>query len=63
MNKFKQQVSNINWLNLNGINDPINAYKSFLNKFNEIYEDCFPNNLFPKIDVILIVSRGYQMVF
>ena len=42
MNKFKQQVSNINWLNLNGINDPINAYKSFLNKFNEIYEDCFP---------------------
>ena len=42
MNKFKQQVSNINWLNLNGINDPNNAYKSFLNKFNEIYEDCFP---------------------
>ena len=41
MNKFKQQVSNINWLNFNGINDPNNAYKSFSNKFNEIYEDCF----------------------
>ena len=42
MNKFIHQVSNVNWLNLNSINDPENAYKRFLEKFNEFYENCFP---------------------
>jgi hypothetical protein len=33
---------NVNWFELEGINDLENAYKIFLNKFNEVYNSCFP---------------------
>lgn len=38
---FRDQLRNTNWANLNGFNDPLNAYGAFLDKYTCIYS-CFP---------------------
>ena len=40
--KFKEQLGSINWSELDGYHDPQNSYKSFLSKFTDIYNICFP---------------------
>ena len=40
--RFKEQLMNNSWFQLEGINDPKTAYKTFFNKFSEIYNNCFP---------------------
>ncbi len=40
--RFKEQLMNNSWFQLEGINDPKTAYKTFFNKFSEIYNSCFP---------------------
>ena len=39
---FRQNLSEINWYDLEGFCDPENAYDIFLNKYHEIYNNCFP---------------------
>ena len=40
--RFKEQLMSNSWFQLEGINDPKTAYKTFFNKFSEIYNSCFP---------------------
>ena len=39
--RFKEQLMNNSWFQLEGINDPKTAYKTFFNKFSEFYNNCF----------------------
>lgn len=40
--QFSDRLSNVNWHDLNGFNDPKNAYACFLDKYRDIYNTCFP---------------------
>ena len=40
--KFHDRLGKTNWSELKGYNDPLNAYGSFLDKFSDIYNSCFP---------------------
>ena len=42
MKKFIEQLGNVNWSQLESYDDPSNSYKSFLAKYTEIYNNCFP---------------------
>ena len=42
MNKFLENLQNVNWSHLNGYADPQQCYSSFVNKYTEIYDNCFP---------------------
>ena len=42
MKKFIEQLGNVNWSQLESYDDPNNSYKSFLAKYTEIYNNCFP---------------------
>ena len=39
---FFEQLESTDWLQLPGYNDPKMCYDSFLNKFSQIYDTCFP---------------------
>ena len=40
--KFQSSLTNCNWYSLDGFYDPLKAYESFLNKYRDIYNSCFP---------------------
>ena len=40
--KFQSSLTNFNWCSLDGFYVPLNAYESFLNKYRDIYNSCFP---------------------
>ena len=42
MKKFIEQLGSVNWSQLESYDDPRNSYKSFLAKYTEIYNNCFP---------------------
>ena len=42
VSRFRQNLSEINWYDLEGFCDPERAYDIFLNKYHEIYNNCFP---------------------
>ena len=42
MDTFLGNFQNVNWLQLNGYADPQQCYSSFVNKYMEIYDNCFP---------------------
>ena len=39
---FRNCLSHFNWYDLEDISDPQKGYLSFLNKFNELFNNCFP---------------------
>ena len=39
---FRNHLSAINWYDLADVHEPKLAYSSFLNKFNDTYNSCFP---------------------
>ncbi len=43
MSKFRQCLSQVNWYDLSGFNDPHKGYESFLNKYRKTYNNCFPS--------------------
>ena len=40
--KFKDNLRDFNWNELNGYNDPTRAYDSFLKEYMAMYNSCFP---------------------
>ena len=42
ISKFHDRLRNTNWLELQDFNDPKHAYGSFLDKFTNIFNSCFP---------------------
>ena len=40
--KFRNCLNEVNWHNLEGFDDPTNSYASFLSKYNDLYNSCFP---------------------
>lgn len=42
INKFKEQLRNIDWMEIEGYNNPHSAYTSFLEKYTKVYNTCFP---------------------
>ena len=42
INKFIEQLGSINWSQLKYYDDPYNSYNTFLAKYTEIYNNCFP---------------------
>ena len=42
LNKFSEQLSRVNWSELEGFNDPNQSYKAFHFEFTKIYNTCFP---------------------
>ena len=42
MDKFLENLQNVNWSHLNGYAHPQHCYSSFVNKYTEIYDNCFP---------------------
>ena len=42
MDKFLENLQNVNWSHLNGYADPQQCYSSFVNKYTKIYDNCFP---------------------
>jgi hypothetical protein len=42
LNKFSEQLSRVNWSELEGFNDPNQSCKAFHSKFTKIYNTCFP---------------------
>ena len=39
---FLEKLNEINWSSLDGYHDPKNAYNSFIKKYSESYNVCFP---------------------
>ena len=39
---FLETLKEINWSSLDGYHDPKNAYNSFIKKYSESYNECFP---------------------
>ena len=39
---FLEKLKEINWSSLDGYHDPKNAYNSFIKKYSESYNVCFP---------------------
>ena len=39
---FKQKLHETNWDDIEVSQNPDEAYKSFLNKFSDLYDTCFP---------------------
>ena len=39
---FLETLKEINWSSLDGYHDPKNAYNSFIKKYSESYNVCFP---------------------
>lgn len=42
VDKFKEQLEDINWSLIEGYDDPHKAYNGFLKKYSETYNACFP---------------------
>ena len=42
INKFIEQLGSVKWSQLENYNDPYNSYNTFLVKYTEIYNNCFP---------------------
>ncbi len=42
LSAFQDQLSRTDWSDLPGYNDPYNAYSSFINKFGDVFNQCFP---------------------
>jgi hypothetical protein len=42
LSEFHDQISRTVWSDLPGYNDPHNAYGSFVKKFGDIFNQCFP---------------------
>ncbi len=42
LSEFQNQLSRTDWSDLPGYNDPYNAYSSFVNKFGDVFNQCFP---------------------
>jgi hypothetical protein len=42
LNKFKEKLSAVNWLELEGFHDPNQSYQTFHSKFTQIYNTSFP---------------------
>ena len=42
MDKFLENLQNVNWSHLNGYADPQQCYSSFVDTYTEIYDNCFP---------------------
>ena len=42
LSEFQEQLSRTDWSDLPGYNDPYNAYSSFVNKFGDVFNQCFP---------------------
>ncbi len=42
LSEFQDQLSRTDWSDLPGYNDPYNAYSSFVNKFRDVFNQCFP---------------------
>ncbi len=42
VSKFRHCLSQVNWYDLSRFNDPHKGYESFLNKYRETYNNCFP---------------------
>ena len=40
--KFKNELTSVNWTELPNYNDPYNAYGGFVYQFTTIYNNCFP---------------------
>ena len=40
--KFKDELSSVKWCEHPNYNDPLNAYRGFVNQFTAIYNNCFP---------------------
>ena len=60
--KFRHRLSNVNWQNLEGFYDPLKAYESFLSKYCETYNNCFPLKRVKKKKYAL-KNHGYLRVF
>ena len=41
MDKFPENLQNVNWSHLNGYADPQQCYSSFVDTYTEIYDNCF----------------------
>ena len=39
--KFKNELTSVNWTELPNYNDPYNAYGGFVYQFTTIYNNCF----------------------
>ena len=42
MDKFLENLQNVNWSHLNGYADPQQCYSSFVKMYTKIYDNCFP---------------------
>jgi len=42
MDKFLENLQNVNWSHVNGYADPQQCYSRFVHKYTEIYDNCFP---------------------
>ena len=42
LHKFREQLSQVNWSELEGFNDPNQSYNVFHSNFSNIYNSCFP---------------------
>jgi hypothetical protein len=63
LNKFSEQLSRVNWSELEGFNDPNQSYEAFHSEFTKIFNTCFPVNKHIKRKHHFQVNHGCQKEF